>query len=187
MMKGRYPPYDAHGVELFPGDWIRSLFPYVHIKAGSIHQIHATDNTCVTLKYKCYWKGMEYDEGRFKAINFEKLEPLTDQVAAYAEAINYARCPVTVTCEGQPQTKESIMLHIAVRISSYPNLEELVGELVSHNVNTVKLGLMANTSAAVLKEMVRVRVSSNPEERWLICSGNTIGESASPPVRFIPV
>lgn len=188
MFKRSYPPYDAHGVELLPGDWVRSLYPYVHIKAGSLHEVYATDNTCVTLKYKCYWRGNSYDEGRFKAINFEKVEynslrpPPID-----AGAINYARCPITVICEGQPQTKESVMLHIAVRISGNRSLEEIVRELISHNVNAIELGLMANTSAAVIKEMVRVRINRNPEERWLICSGNTIGESASPPIRFVPV
>lgn len=179
--QGKHFPRDTHGNEIRPGDWVRSLYPYIHLKQGSLWRVMGTDNTCVHLQYKCYWRGNEYDENRFKGINFELVCPPLTSEPEKREAAPY-------TAINQPQTKESIMLHIAVRISGTGetrSLAEIVTD-INHLDGNVKW-LMADTSADTLKTRIRERIRTFPEERWLICSGNTIGESASPPVRFIPV
>lgn len=72
------------------------------------------------------------------------------------------------------------MLHIAVQIDEGQDWNKLADMINDRHRPT----MMAETSASAIKERVRQRVIAYPNERWLILSGNTIGEISSPPVRF---
>lgn len=70
------------------------------------------------------------------------------------------------------------MFHIAIRWSPDLDMVEVVMS-TSNNQN-----LLAGRTKEEIQERIRTRLSQHPDEKWLICSGNTIGERADPPVRF---
>lgn len=83
------------------------------------------------------------------------------------------------------------MLHLAIRvpetwgytdiinsINNFGNGSGRVGEQFFHGV-----GAIAASSTTELKQRVTDRIRANPEERWLLVSGNNIMEIDSPPVR----
>lgn len=82
------------------------------------------------------------------------------------------------------------MLHIAVRLneSSMGTFVEQIhkfGMQVPGNlIGSGAPAMLVNTSADALKGEIRGRIQKCPGERWLILSGNTIGEIAESPVRF---
>lgn len=78
----------------------------------------------------------------------------------------------------QPK-KEKVMLHIAVMYETGQSLDNL-GKMILAGT----AAMFVDTSADVLKERVRFDIMNFPDHRWLILSANTIGEIASPPVRF---
>lgn len=71
------------------------------------------------------------------------------------------------------------MIHIAVLWTPGLDMVAVING-VSHNSST----LLAGHTKEEIQERIRTRLSQYPDEKWLICSGNTIGERADPPVRF---
>ena len=78
------------------------------------------------------------------------------------------------------------MLHIAIRIANASGTEFLMATIVEmiNEGRTTEHVVLADQSADGIKQKIRDRIALHPQERWLILSGNTIGELASPPVRF---
>lgn len=85
------------------------------------------------------------------------------------------------------------MLHIAVKIPAGWCLDDMVSSINHWNSTpgvkedkpiTHPDNLFVDMSQDALKARLRVRISAHPDEQWLILSGNTIAETASPPVRF---
>ena len=78
------------------------------------------------------------------------------------------------------------MLHIAVRVNNndYEYIAATINKVNGPVPGDFHVTMMADISQDAIKEMVRQRITVDPTERWLILSGNTIGETASPPVRF---
>lgn len=78
-------------------------------------------------------------------------------------------------------------LHIAVKLSDAGN-EEMGFGYIADAINDLKssshVSMMAETSGEKIRSRVEGRVRAFPEERWLILSGNILGEIAAPPVRF---
>lgn len=71
------------------------------------------------------------------------------------------------------------MLHIAVRMTINADLVAFINDELS-----TKPPVMAGRTKEEIQERIRARLAQYPDEKWLICSGNTIGERADPPVRF---
>ena len=87
------------------------------------------------------------------------------------------------------------MLHIAIKIPDegwnyqamassitnwgHPSSAVADGTPITHPDN-----LLADVTLSALKERIKARIHRNPDERWLLLSGNTIAESAAPPVSF---
>lgn len=72
------------------------------------------------------------------------------------------------------------MLHLAVRVENGQNYQS-----IANSVNIKKfVPTMADITLSALKERIRARINQNPDERWLIVSGNTIAENSAPPVAY---
>lgn len=79
------------------------------------------------------------------------------------------------------EQKETPMLHIAIELRNNASFEDMASFLRHASSPPV---ILADTSQSALKERIKARLASYPDEKWLILSGNTIGERAEPPVRF---
>lgn len=90
-----------------------------------------------------------------------------------------------------PTEKEPTeMLHLAIRVPATWGYQDL-----ANSINNFEFGrkqgegapitdmTIAATSTTELKQRVTDRIRANPDERWLLVSGNNIMEIDSPPVR----
>lgn len=88
------------------------------------------------------------------------------------------------------EKKGTAMLHIAIRVPegwSYQDFANSINNLNGDNsagFPTAGHKVVADVTLSALKERIKARIHHNPEERWLMLSGNTIAESAAPPIAF---
>lgn len=86
-------------------------------------------------------------------------------------------------------TKDKEMLHIAIKVRPGENYDTLASTLTcigngSYKPDLLADALIADVTPHALKERLKARVMRNPDERWLMLSGNTIAETSMPPVSF---
>lgn len=146
---------------------VRSIVDYYQsprLRRGTEHDVLDEDCTCYVLRNpsSSYWDDQfgTYTS-RFKKCNFIEVE--------------------------RPQQEKAAMLHIAVRINSEDQTLEpgvIAKAIDSKWADGPHIHMMADVSADGIKAKIRARIQQCPFEQWLICSGNTIGEWAAPPVRF---
>lgn len=148
------PAYDCLGRPVYPGDYVE----------------------CTVHQYMSMSMG---DRRRVKAIqdgNFVLNNDLSPRGTSCFRASNFRR----VSQHAREHKQEKSMLHIAVLM--VPSVD-----LVDHINNTStrqQPPMFAGRTKEEIQERIRARLSEYPDEKWLICSGNTIGERADPPVRF---
>lgn len=138
---------------------------------------NAIDNDCIKLRNNTEYGSSLYLPSRFKLAGKYNKNP---------GAYNEFNIPDEI-----PFTQEKTMLHIAIRIGASGGMDTfdlIAAQITAIGRGTTTLSLvdsvMADTSAEGLKGRIRSRISVHSDEKWLILSGNTIGEIAEPPVRF---
>ena len=77
------------------------------------------------------------------------------------------------------------MLHLAIRVPEGWNYNDIVNSINNAEATQPSGGhkTIAALNTTELKQRVNDRIRANPEERWLLVSGNNIMEIDSPPVR----
>ncbi len=151
--------HDKHGLPVYRGDYVKCMVSH--------------------------FKGIDYNENRRvqevladgKIVLRNNYSPVG--TSPY-DPINFVR--ITKHNKAHKENNVANMLHMAIMINGVTYEE--IAHAASKGVFLEPSKVMADTSADAIKEKIRVRISAHPEERWLILSGNTIGEIASPPVRF---
>lgn len=152
------------GNQAWTGDYVKCRVDhYSSVHKGQNRRIQRIEDGCIVLNNN----GSPYGTSPYRPYNF------------------------TLAGRHHPNHKQekTTVFHIAIRIIEGQNWTEL-----ANRINQIGRGdargypfedqVMADTSADALKERIRARLSTRPMEHWLICSGNTIGERADPPVRF---
>lgn len=85
-----------------------------------------------------------------------------------------------------PTEKENIkMLHLAIRVPETWGYTDIINSINNAEATQPSGGhkTIAALNTTELKQRVTDRIRANPEERWLLVSGNNIMEIDSPPVR----
>lgn len=174
---------DAMGNRVYPGDYVRCLVKqYVSLSRGACKRVKAVSGANLILKNDRSPSG----EGPYRADNFEisgRYHPYhhggVDKRRPRNAYLTNTEMAALTKCLATTE-KEEIMLHLAVRVEEGQNYNS-----VANNINAnERPSMISDVSASALKEKVRFRINANPLERWLILSGNTIAESAAPPITF---
>lgn len=158
--------YDFYGRRIYVGDYVECLVDYPSLEKGQRRRVQDIIAGCIKLRNDTEYGASVYRPARFKRVSQHN--------PAHRNAILFKQ--VEYVFHNQ---EKKPMFHIAIAIIEGQDWNEL-----AHIVNTVRGAYMADTSADALKEKIRIRLSKYPDEKWLICSANTIGERAEPPVRF---
>jgi len=147
--------FDCDGKPMYVGDYVECRTDgYPSMPMGQRRRIQEIVNGCIVLA-----NNTEYGYSNYTPTNFRRAS------------------------QHSPQHKkeQKVMLHIAIRTT--PNFDYAALAIALNDV-TAPIHFLADTSQDALKEKLRVRIGLHPDEKWLILSGNTIAEMASPPIRF---
>lgn len=98
-------------------------------------------------------------------------------------ASNFLRCGKHHPAHKGHQ-QEKTMLHIAIMIGTSQVQASIADIAAEINMPTIGQKWLAGVTKEEIQERIRTRLSMHPDEKWLICSGHTLGERADPPVRF---
>lgn len=157
-------PYDNDGQLLTVGDYVRRVdsryLHYVGWAQGESRRILDVDGDKIILN-----------------------NPRSPYGTSYYHAENFV---ISNKRRAKQEAPMAAMLHIAVRVDNndYDYIAATINAINGPVPSDLRVSMMADISQDGIKEKVRQRVVAYPTERWLILSGNTIGETASPPVRF---
>lgn len=175
---------DRHGARVYPGDYVEVLTDqYFSLRKGARCRVKAVDHDgdCIVLNNKY----SPVFDSPYRAENFR----LSGRYHPFHHGGVDKRHPRDKYLTNSEKGKTN-MLHLALKVPEGWNYENLANSITNFGQGNGTLGVslvdqaMADTTASALKERIRARIHHHPDERWLILSGNTIAESAAPPVAF---
>lgn len=173
---------DKNGDAVFPGDYVKVTVPSSHRPRRTINRrVKYIHNGCF------YIRGEDEDT---VAVAEPDITVRVGRYHPYHHGGKDKRHPRDKYLT--PTEKENTeMLHLAIRvpetwgyadiinsINNFGNGSGKMGEQFFHGV-----GAIAASNTTELKQRVTDRIRANPDERWLLLSGNNVMEIDSPPVR----
>lgn len=184
-----YAP-DRFGDRIYPGDYVECITDeYFSVKGGARKRVLAVIGDCIVLNNT---SSPTFDSP-YRATNLR----LAGRYHPYHSGVD-KRHPKRKYLTNS-EKKGTDMLHLAIRIKDNMNYEALARSINNWNTKddtncpagvregapiTHPNNVMADVTVSALKERIEARINRNPDERWLIVSGNTIAESSAPPVAY---
>jgi len=160
---------DHKGERIYPGDYVRALVMSGNLYKGESRRVREVglnnDSLKVNGSVLTHHPSNFEVSGRYHPYHHNGVDKRRPKSKYLTNSEK----------EAQP------MLHVAVkldRLDSYSTIRE------SLNSNVESVQSMAETDLSVLKERIRMDISNHPDNRWLILSGNVIGEASAPPVTY---
>lgn len=163
---------DHYGNRVYPGDYVQCLVDgYASIRLGQRRRVLAVKDGYIILPNNMSPRSTSpFRPDRFR---------LSGRYHPYHHGgvdKRYPRKKYLTNSEKQ----ENAVLHIAVLVKEGDDFAEVAAR-INDGQNVT---MIADRSQTDLKSRLRQRIQANPDEHWLILSGNTIAEISCPPVRF---
>lgn len=168
---------DCSGNRVYEGDLVRCVTSYLSVLKGEVKRIIRVEEPNIVLANALSPIGTSiYRPDNFR---LERANSQSHRNQELRQMVDYVHA------------KDKPVLHIAVRLddSSLGTFIERIYKFgLARPTNLTgsgaPVGMLINANADALKNEIRARIRIDNTEKWLILSGNTIGEIAEQPVRF---
>lgn len=146
---------DRYGWRIYVGDYVECITSqYNSIKKGDLRKVLRITADC----FELYNESSLYSSSLYRQDNFILSRKVYKKL------------------EGKKD-----MFSIAIRITDLTK-DQLMSRINAGNFESVHA--KAAESESILREWLRQHITTYPDERWIILSGDTVAEISNPPVIF---